>query len=54
MIERIWRQRRRYADLLVAPDRVGSVRKTMIVRLEAARRQAEAAVRRSRKLVRKR
>lgn len=51
MIERIWRQRRAYADILLVPARLGPARQRAVTRLEDLRRQAEHAARKLRRLV---
>jgi CelD/BcsL family acetyltransferase involved in cellulose biosynthesis len=51
MIERFWRQRRPYADMLIVPKRLGALGGAA-VGLESLRRQAEMAARRARDVVR--
>jgi CelD/BcsL family acetyltransferase involved in cellulose biosynthesis len=51
MIERLWRQRRPYADMLIVPKRLGALGGA-VVGLESLRRQAEMAARRARDVVR--
>lgn len=53
MIERIWRQRRTYTDVLIVPGRLGRVMGAGIVALEAGRREAEHLARRMRNFVRR-
>jgi hypothetical protein len=53
MIERAWRQRRPYADMLIAPARLRRTRQAAVVSLEGLRRQAETTARRARDLIRK-
>ncbi len=50
MIERLWRQRRPYADMLIVPRRLGALGGA-VVGLESLRRQAETAARRARDVI---
>lgn len=52
MIERLWRQRRPYADMLIVPKRLGALGGA-VIGLESLRRQTEAAAKVARTTLRK-
>jgi len=52
MIERLWRERRPYADMLIVPDRLGALG-DVVIQLESLRRQAEMAAKAARQRFRK-
>ena len=52
MIERLWRQRRPYADMLIVPKRLGALGGA-VIGLESLRRQTEAAAKAARTTLRK-
>ena len=51
LVERVWRQRRPYRDLLIAPARLGRYGRTTALGLEASRRLAEASAKKALKLL---